>query len=89
MGGVFGALGECPQRALRSSCDIYFASATEWIKGHADARYTGRTMYAIGKRKTERKETPKIHPGPKKRKEQVSSALSQKRQEEEHAHEIR
>ena len=42
-------------------------------------------MYAIGKRE----ETPKIHPGPKRRREQVSSALSQKREEEEHAHEIR
>ena len=67
------------------SCGIYFANATVWTKGHADARYTGKTMCAIGKRE----EMPKIHPEPKKRTEQVASALAQKRKEEKHAHEVR
>ena len=85
MGGVFGALGECPLRALRLSCGIYFAYAAVWTTGYADAHYTWKTMCSIGKRK----EVPKIHLEPKKRTEQVASALAQKRKEEKHAHEVR
>ena len=56
-----------------------------WTTEYADAHYTWKTMCSIGKRKA----VPKIHPEPKKRTEQVASALAQKMKEEEHAYEVR
>ena len=56
-----------------------------WTTEYADAHYTWKTMCSIGRRKA----VPKIHPEPKKRTEQVASALAQKMKEEEHAYEVR